>query len=255
MVPIITLLFVVGFSMLVTKVATIALTHTGMSRNRARFQARSAFSGAGFTTQESEMVVKHPVRRRIIMILILVGNAGLVTAVSTLILGFVSGGSKLSNVETLLLLFFGLGFLFFLAKSQRLDRLLTPLINRLLDRYTGIRTKDFSSLMNVMEDFEIAEVDVGENEWMKGRTLAELNLDEEGLLALGIIRGDNTYIGVPRGKYEILEDDKLVIYGKTERIAALSERKDPLQGKAEHEEVVAEHEKELEEQDEQAEAK
>ena len=74
MLSVLTLIFVVALSMFVTKAATIALMHTGMSRERARFQARSAFSGAGFTTSESEVVVKHPVRRRIIMVLILLGT-------------------------------------------------------------------------------------------------------------------------------------------------------------------------------------
>ncbi|HUW03445.1 MAG TPA: hypothetical protein VMW08_13900, partial [Acidimicrobiales bacterium] len=67
------------FSLLVTRVATVMLTLTGMSRESARFQARSAFSGTGFTTTESESVVNHPVRRRIILSLILLGNAGIVS--------------------------------------------------------------------------------------------------------------------------------------------------------------------------------
>jgi hypothetical protein len=73
---------------------TIALTHTGLTKASAKFQARSAFSGAGFTTSESEMVVNHPVRRKIVMLLILLGNAGLVTAVSSLILTFVRQGDS-----------------------------------------------------------------------------------------------------------------------------------------------------------------
>jgi len=254
MFPVITLIFVIAFSMVVTKVATIALIHTGMSRDRAQFQARSAFTGAGFTTQESEVVVKHPVRRRVIMILILIGNAGLVTAISSLILGFVNGGSTLSNLETAALLFVGVALLFLAAKSQRIDRFLTPIISKLLDRFAGIRTRDFSRLMTVMEDYEVAEVDASENDWMKGQTLRDLQLTDEGILVLGIIRKDSTYIGVPRGKYEISEEDRLILYGKTDRIAAISARHDRLKGKEEHKETVEEHEEELKEQDEEAEA-
>jgi len=39
-------------------------------------------------------VVNHPVRRKIVMLLILLGNAGLVTAVSSLILTFVRQGDS-----------------------------------------------------------------------------------------------------------------------------------------------------------------
>jgi len=35
-------------------------TATGLSRESARFQARSALTGGGFTTTESEAVVRHP---------------------------------------------------------------------------------------------------------------------------------------------------------------------------------------------------
>jgi hypothetical protein len=86
MLAIISLLVIVTLSITVTKVATVALARTGLSREAARFQARSSFTGVGFTTSESERIVRHPVRRRIVLFLMLLGNAGLITAVSSLIL-------------------------------------------------------------------------------------------------------------------------------------------------------------------------
>ena len=90
MIPIISLLIVLFISILLTRIATVALTHTGLSRESAKFQARSAFTGVGFTTSESEKVVNHPTRRRILLLLMLVGNAGVVTAVSALIVSFIN---------------------------------------------------------------------------------------------------------------------------------------------------------------------
>jgi hypothetical protein len=58
----------ISLSLLVTRIATEALALTGLSRTSASFQARSAFTGSGFTTQESEAVVQHPVRRRIVVL-------------------------------------------------------------------------------------------------------------------------------------------------------------------------------------------
>ncbi len=91
---IVSLLVVILLSLLVTRVATIALTLTGLSEEVARFQARSAFTGCGFSTRESEQVVNHPVRRRIMLMLMLLGNAGIVTAVSSLVLAFVSAAAR-----------------------------------------------------------------------------------------------------------------------------------------------------------------
>jgi hypothetical protein len=73
-------------SFLITGLATAALTLTGLSQDLARLRATSAFTGAGFTTQESERTVGHPVRRRILILLMNLGNAGIVAAVSSLIL-------------------------------------------------------------------------------------------------------------------------------------------------------------------------
>jgi hypothetical protein len=50
MVPIITLLTVLVISVLITRVATMAMVHTGLSKESALFQSRSAFTGVGFTT-------------------------------------------------------------------------------------------------------------------------------------------------------------------------------------------------------------
>ena len=244
---------VIALSMFVTRTATIALMHTGMSRDRARFQARSAFSGAGFTTSESEIVVRHPVRRKIIMLLILLGNAGVVTAISSLILGFVGPNQGLAHERNIYLLLFGIALLYIAARSQRLDRFLDRLINKMLKHFTDIKPKSLSKLLTVMEDYEVTEIDVSENSWLKGGTLAELKLPDEGILVLGIIRDEDSYIGVPRGKYEVEDGDRLVLYGRSNRIQELSKRHDKLAGKAAHKKSAEEHSEELKEQDEEVE--
>lgn len=122
--PVISLLLVIVVSLIVVRVATVALVLTGLSQPLARFQARSAFTGAGFTTTESEQVVRHPVRRKVIMTLMLLGNAGIVTAVSSLLLSLVGTGE--TGVAStlwfrLLVLFFGIVLLCRLAHSQWID--------------------------------------------------------------------------------------------------------------------------------------
>jgi len=59
-VGIIALLTVLALSLVVTRIATVALAATGLSREAAQLQARSAFTGTGFTTAEAEKVVDLP---------------------------------------------------------------------------------------------------------------------------------------------------------------------------------------------------
>lgn len=86
MIAIVTLFIIIFFSILLTRLATYVLIQTGLSREMARFQARSALSGVGYTTSEAEHMVNHPVRRRVVMLLMLLGNAGIVTVLASLIL-------------------------------------------------------------------------------------------------------------------------------------------------------------------------
>lgn len=83
MAAIVSVLVILALSILVTRIATVALTHTGLSREAAAFQARSAFTGVGYTTTEAESTVTHPVRRRIIAALMLLGNLGIITSMSS----------------------------------------------------------------------------------------------------------------------------------------------------------------------------
>ncbi|MDY6843439.1 MAG: hypothetical protein SVW57_05045 [Thermodesulfobacteriota bacterium] len=54
-----------------------------MDEKKARFQALSAFSGTGFTTKETESIMNHPQRRRIITWIMILGNAGIVSIIVT----------------------------------------------------------------------------------------------------------------------------------------------------------------------------
>jgi hypothetical protein len=92
MFAILTVLAVVVLSVLVTRVAGIALTLTGLPRETARFQAQSAFTGVGFTTREAESVTIHPDRRRIVLSLMLMGNAGIASAIAGLMISFLDPG-------------------------------------------------------------------------------------------------------------------------------------------------------------------
>jgi hypothetical protein len=87
-----TFLIVALLSLLFTRLATGALIATGMPPEVAGFQARSAFTGAGFTTTEAENVVNHPMRRRVISTTMFVGNLGVPTLVVSVLLGFLAPG-------------------------------------------------------------------------------------------------------------------------------------------------------------------
>jgi len=234
------LLIVITLSILITRIATVALTHTGLSREAARFQARSAFTGVGFTTSEAESIVNHPVRRRIVLLLMLLGSAGLVTAMASLILSFTAVESSGSFAVRILLLVAGLGVLWIVASSRWVDTYASKLISWALDRYTSLGVKDYASLLNLTGDYEITEVKVDPDDWMANRTVGELRFRDEGILVLGIKRADGTYRGAPKGPTKIFPDDTLVLYGRARLLGTLGQRERGERGDREHERAVAE---------------
>lgn len=250
MIAIATLLLVLVVSLVITRMASLALTHTGLSRQAAAFQARSAFTGVGFTTAESEKVVNHPVRRRILLLLMLLGNAGVVTAIATLLIGFLrvpEGGSLWLRIGLLAL---GLGGLITLSMSQRLDRLLSRFVLWALRRYTSLNVRDYAALLHLAGEFAIGELYVRDKDWMSRRSLGQLSLSDEGVVVLTITREDGTFVGAPKNTTMLLPGDTLVVYGKTSRIESLDERKRGTGGEIAHVEAVAKQKIEQREEEE-----
>lgn len=220
MTALITLLVVLLLSLAITRVATIALTLTGLSKESARFQARSAFTGAGFTTSESEMVVRHPVRRRIVMTLMLLGNAGIVAVVGSLLLTFVDAAPANWPLR-IAVLAGGLAALWLLATSSLVDRGVSRLTTWALRRYTNVDATDYAELLHIAGEHKVVELSVEEGSWIAGKTLAELNLRDKGMLTLGIEGSDGRFVGVPELETRIGVGDRLTIYGRVPALETL----------------------------------
>jgi len=221
MLAIVSLLVIVTLSLLVTRAASIALTYTGLSHEAAQFQARSAFSGVGYTTSEAENVVNHPVRRRIVMALMLLGNAGVVTVASALILTFVSDSGSIALWLRLLFIFGGLGALYGLTRIPWVDRKAHQLIEASLRKWTTLQARDFEQLLCLTDDYGVSELAIGPTDWLADKTLGETNLDREGVRVLGIHRGDGTYIGVPLAQTRIEPKDRIIVYGRSSQLGEI----------------------------------
>lgn len=236
-VAIVSLLAIITLSIVITRVATVMLTATGLSRDIARFQARSAFSGAGFTTNESESVVNHPVRRRIVLQLMLLGAAGVVTSLTSLLLSFAGAtGGQTATRGTVLVV--GLALLYLLARSRVVDRALTRTTEWALRRYTRLDVRDYDKLLHISDDYAVAEVDARQGHWLVGRSLGDLGLRDEGVVVLGIYRRSGDYVGVPRPSTVVEDGDRLVMYGDEDAIPQLLAREQGPPGDAAHERAV-----------------
>ncbi|MFP4299173.1 MAG: TrkA C-terminal domain-containing protein [Spirulinaceae cyanobacterium] len=243
------LLVLITLSLLINRVATTALTLTGLSYGAAKFQARSALTGVGFTTHEAERIVNHPVRRRIILLLMLLGNAGIVTSISSLLLTFINTVGPREWIFRLLILGLGLFILWAIARSKWIDRYLSQIIRWSLNRWTRLDVRDYASLLHLSDEYSVTELEVQPGDWLANKCLQELNLKQEGITVLGIQRDNNRYVGAPKGDTQIQPGNTLLLYGRLSLLDQLDRRSADWGGEQAHHQAVADQQRILSQQD------
>jgi hypothetical protein len=246
MAPLISLIVIFTLSLLITKIASEALMHTGLSREVAKFQARSAFTGVGFTTREAENIVNHPVRRKIVMSLMLIGNVGIISAIASLMLTFINKEEgELNDLWRILIIVGSMVILWLISRSKYLERFAVKIIKKALATFTDLNIKDYVELLNLTGEYEITVLNVHEGDWMENKKLKDLELRKEGVNLIAIRRNDGKFVGSPKGDTEIKNNDKLIIYGREKVLKNLEKRKEDFQGNREHQEAVKDQENEL----------
>lgn len=231
------LLLIVLISILVVRAGAVALTMTGLSMDMARFQSLSAFTGTGFTTTESEAIVTHAARRSIIQVLMLLGNAGLFSALAALIIGFSQSGDE-SLAERFLLMIAGLLVLLLLSNSKPLNRLLNVVLQKIFERIPMLHIHDYEALLRVDKGYSISHVLVEPGAWLAGQSLRDLALIAEGVLVLSIDRKSGSTLATPGPNTVLRENDTLLVYGQEQGIANLCQRPVGAQGDEAHQLAV-----------------
>ncbi|MGD2051037.1 MAG: TrkA C-terminal domain-containing protein [Acidimicrobiia bacterium] len=242
MIAVASLLVLVIIILLVARVATVALMATGLPTEVARLQARSMLTGVGYTTGESESIVTHPVRRRIAMILMLVGNVGLVSLLASVMLSFATSATTGQVMSRFGVMIAGLLAIFLLIRTRIFEHMVTRLIARVFRNFADLELRDFHHLMQLSRDYAVTELQVRPEDWLAERTLSDLELPDEGVLVLAVQRADGDFLGAPRGRTVVHRYDTLVLYGRAEVLADLDIRPASPSGDHAHAQAVAEHE-------------
>lgn len=214
MASLVALLLIVIVSLLLVQLGANALNLTGMSNAASQFQAASAFFGVGFTTREAEMVVEHPVRRRIILHLIIAGNIGITSALAALVVTLIQSNQGDTHFWLMgPLLIAGLVGFGLLLNIRWIKRPLDHLMRRLLTGAGVIRALDYEVLLHVKEGFSVSEVELWTGHPFVDRSLAESRPNDLGIVILGIHRKDGSFIGAPGKNARLHAGDVAMIYG------------------------------------------
>ena len=213
MASVILLILVTLGAYLVVLAGAAAYELTGLDRETARFQALSAFTGTGFTTRVSRLVVDHPVRRRITSLLIILGYAGTATVVASLVASVES--SFLMSIRNILILGVvgaTMGYL--------LSRLGTQALSDQFRRFLAPRMKlavSQEELHLYRNGFGLERLEIPEGSLLVGHRLREFHFRGLELQVVAIEDRDEVF-PIPDPEHEFRAGQQLVLYGRLDNM-------------------------------------
>ena len=216
---IILLIIFVSISYLIIRIGTVALEMTGMERSKALFQAVSAFTSTGFTTRDAERVVNHPRRRKVIIILMVLGNAGIVSVISSFILSVRPVGTIHPSFN-LLIVAASLFVLYRIASQNALAKKVTEKIRSILREKLHFESVKVEELLTQPGGHGVAAVLVGKESRVAGLSLINSGFREHDLMVLSIERDDHP-ISLPKATTTIEVGDRLICYGNLQNLGRL----------------------------------
>lgn len=213
-------LVVILVSYLVVRAGAVALMLTGLDWERSRFQSLSAFTGTGFTTREAELVLKHPTRRKIVSWLMILGNAGIVTVIVTATSSLVTSRGYQISVNFLLLAG-GIFLIHKIAGNKGITRKWEDFIKRKLLNLPDFEEESTEDLLHFMEGYGLVKIRIRRRSMLADRKLLDLKLKQQGLIVLGIERGQK-WIQSPAGLETLKVGDRVVMYGPLAGLKSVS---------------------------------
>ena len=217
-------------SVVVVRIGAVAFELTGIDWSTAWFQAVSCFTSTGFTTRESELIMNNPHRRKIAAVLMIIGNAGLVTLIASLVNALRPQAMKRTipglglsippalipwfDLATLIVL---LAVLYRVLAGTRLAAWLNGIIRNRMTKAEKNATAYVGEMLHLGGDCSVVSVLLHEGHAAVGRSLGEKIPEEPDIRTL-VVERKNGVIPNPTGDYVVEAGDRLVLFGNPQAI-------------------------------------
>ncbi|NKE07491.1 MULTISPECIES: TrkA C-terminal domain-containing protein [Mesobacillus] len=197
----------------VIEINTSIFVATGLERKIARFQVISMLTGTGFTTGESELIIDHPVRRRLGAFLILFGAFSLAVIISAI------SNLLTDNFYTMEIAYIAVGLLVLLLtlRAPAVQHLMGGKMKSELKENYELADLPISDVLLMDEEDEVREIVISKDSFFADKTFEEIVEKEDDIILLFIKRGE---INIRNKAYEtkIEPGDKLIVYGNNPQI-------------------------------------
>ncbi len=228
MFAVVLLLVALVVSYVIIQIGAVAFEITGLERKKALFQSLSCFSTTGFTTRESETIVGHEQRRKIAMVLMILGNIGVITIISSFVVSLADQGTVLS-LRNLGIMGAGMLVLTFLLRVPQINMLLRRLIRKELEAVAHLDVISDVEVLSQTAGYGVARLHVPEDSSLRGLPLRDSGLRQQDIIALFIDRG-GAAIPLPAADRTIHTGDSMICFGLLERIARYGSRRSAMSG-------------------------
>jgi uncharacterized membrane protein YphA (DoxX/SURF4 family) len=198
---------------LVIEIAVVLLNLTGMKTKVSRFQVISMLTGTGFTTDESKVIMDHPVRRKIGAFLILFGAFSLAVIISSI-------SNILANdlrIKELSYICIGLVILLTVLHTPWIKKKASNKLEDEIEKHYQLYERPIKDVLYLNEDDLVTDLVVEEDSKLIGQKIENIISRDDDISILFIKRGK---VQIRRGLYdsEIREGDQLFLYGNKNEI-------------------------------------
>ncbi|RKP51366.1 potassium transporter TrkA [Cohnella endophytica] len=205
----------IAIVLLVIEIAVVLMRSTGLKYDIARFQVISLLTSTGFTTRESELILGHPVRRRLGMFLILFGVFSLAVIISS-ISSILAPEFRISGLAVIPAL---LAVILLLLKLPAVGPLLQSKFAMPLERKFEVDELPINDVLLHCDDDTFIDIPIGADSALIGQTLDKLwlNHSDADMNVLFIGRGAET-VRKNRMTTKLEQGDVLYLYGESGHI-------------------------------------
>ena len=191
-----------------------------MPEHNARFQAISALTGTGFTTTEAELIVNYPIRRKIVAWLMIFGNLGIVSVLSTLMISFIRTDANMNAILVQLAWMIGMIFFFFIIMlNSTVDRFFCGIIRFFLEKFTFLGGRHYQRLLHFGGDLSVSEHQFFASESL---TFGEAEAQFEGFTILAVKRSTGATERFAAEIDPVVPGDSLILFGSDKAHDSLS---------------------------------
>ena len=218
------ILAVTAIYLIMIEFFSVAFKLTGLATNKIRFQVASLFTGAGFTTQESEIITNDNRRRRIAVICMYTGHVFSVVIMGLIINVLISIGESLNAdrpvrtfTEWYFIVFYislAVFVLVLLIKIPPINKKFQKLLEKIAINTSKARRE--SNIITVLDYYgRSAVVEIVLNkvpEFAKDKSLGSMALTKKYALILLSLRRGNRRVSISKDTM-ISKGDVIVAYG------------------------------------------